>query len=311
MLSLEQSMKDLAFNVSQMAANMPTAPRPVEAIPVANHTPQGNMTIMVPREEATGSIELSHGWTGLAHKNQYDDLPSIPEEDMPELKSDSDISDEEDMPELTSDSDSSDADDEQTASVQPKTKRRKRKRKKNQAGSNRPVENSTALPKSDLKSQSPSALSVFQLMVVLSSLQLPTPCAYGEANAGSMAEPRTQHQILLDTGCTDSSSGFLSWLTNRLPTFFKMKTANDGLSAASCKGTATLRGLQLQILHVPDFNRRPISWSDLDDMGMTFKSQKGSIQIYNPEGKLWTTVTRENDRLWHFSEVEKEEEQQL
>ena len=130
---------------------------------------------MVPREEATGSIELSSGWTGLAHKNQYNDLSS----------------EEDDVPELASDSDSSDADNEQTVNVQSKRKRRKRKRKKKQAESNPPVENSTALPKSDLNSQSPSALYIFQLMVVLSSLQLPVPCAYGEANAGSMAEPRT------------------------------------------------------------------------------------------------------------------------
>ena len=127
----------------------------------------------------------------------------------------------------------------------------------------------------------------------------------GAANVGMFAT----HAILLDTGCTDSSSGLLNWLKNRMPSKFTMKTANSGISPASCKGTATLCNLELQVLHVPDFNHTLISWSDLDDMGMVMKSEQKKIQIFYPDGKLWTTVTRQSDRLWHFGEVEEEQRQ--
>jgi hypothetical protein len=61
------------------------------------------------------------------------------------------------------------------------------------------------------------------------------------------------------------------------------------------------------MVHVPDFKRTLISWSDLDEMGMTATMGNSKINIFDIEGKLWTTVNKGTDRLWHFTEVEQEQ----
>ena len=125
-----------------------------------------------------------------------------------------------------------------------------------------------------------------------------------EANSAVRNE---QHEVLLDTGCTDSATGLLGWLTNRVPTWWTMSTANNGKSKATCRGQATVARLRLNMVHVPDFRRTLISWTDLNDMGMTGTMGKDKIDIYDLEGKHWTTVHKGKDRLWHFTEVEQEQ----
>jgi hypothetical protein len=86
-----------------------------------------------------------------------------------------------------------------------------------------------------------------------------------------------------------------------------MSTANNGKSKASCRGQATIARLRLNMVHVPDFRRTLISWTDLNDMGMTAAMGNNKIEIFDINGKLWTTVNKGNDRLWHFTEVEQEQ----
>ena len=237
-----------------------------------SHAPQTNYTsVLVPKDEPSGSVHLPHGFASLVHRNNFDALNDLDDEPVPDQITDS----------------KEDSDEDQVESNHRPGKLR-----------------SPAQP----PSSGPNALYSFYLlltsMMTLFGSML-TKRAQGAANVGIHAT----HAILLDTGCTDSSSGLLNWLKNRMPSKFTMKTANSGVSPASCKGTATLCNLELQVLHVPDFNHTLISWSDLDDMGMVMKSEQKKIQIFHPDGKLWTTVTRQSDRLWHFGEVEEEQRQ--
>ena len=242
------------------------------------HAPQTNYTsVLMPVDEPSGSVHLPSGFASLVHRNNFDALSDSDEE--LDLLSDSEEDSEEDSDE--DQVESNHQPDEPCSPAQP--------------------------PSSSPKK--PHVFYSFYLlltsMMILFGQMFTRKRTQGAANVGMFAT----HAILLDTGCTDSSSGLLNWLKNRMPSKFTMKTANSGISPASCKGTATLCNLELQVLHVPDFNHTLISWSDLDDMGMVMKSEQKKIQIFYPDGKLWTTVTRQSDRLWHFGEVEEEQRQ--
>lgn len=260
-----------------------------------SHAPQTNYTsVFVPKDEPSGSVHLPHGFASLVHRNNFDTLSDLDDEPVPDLITDS----EEDSDE--------DSDSEMPDPITGPKKESEEDSNEDQVESNhRPGKLcSPAQP----PSSGPNVLYSFYLL--LTSMMtlfgsMFTKRTQGAANVGIHAT----HAILLDTGCTDSSSGLLNWLKNRMPSKFTMKTANSGVSSASCKGTATLCNLELQVLHVPDFNHTLISWSDLDDMGMVMKSEQKKLQIFYPDGKLWTTVTRQSDRLWHFGEVEEEQRQ--
>ena len=86
-----------------------------------------------------------------------------------------------------------------------------------------------------------------------------------------------------------------------------MSTANNGKSKATCRGTASIAGLPLKLVHVPDFKRTLISWTDLNDLGYTGTMGANKIDIFTDKGKLWTTVNKGKDRLWHFTEAEQEQ----
>ena len=42
-------------------------------------------------------------------------------------------------------------------------------------------------------------------------------------------------------------------------------------------------------------------------MGLTATMGGDKIDIFGRNGQLWTTVHKGKDRLWHFTEVEKEQ----
>jgi flagellar motor protein MotB len=128
----------------------------------------------------------------------------------------------------------------------------------------------------------------------------------GSANSIGLPTNNNVHEIILDTGCSTSCSGLGKWLSNRIPVFFQMRTANNGISSASCKATAVISGLPLRVLHIPEFQRTLVSWTDLAEMGFTAQMLRNTIEIFDVHDKLWTTVNLGIDRLWHFTDAERE-----
>ena len=82
-----------------------------------------------------------------------------------------------------------------------------------------------------------------------------------------------------------------------------MMTANKGESIAKEKGQLELNGLNINVLHVDNFSKTLISYSDLADLGVTGVMKTNEIELFF-NNKKWTTVTRKQDRLWHFTEAE-------
>ena len=303
-----------------------------------DHLPQSYISIMSPDED---DLEECFGWTNVverieddtaAHerqawetsrfifRNYYDDLHTVTEEEcddsdeMPALES-SDDSDEMPALESSDDSDDDEADDEQDLDWECDLY------ETTDTDDNSDLPPAASVLKDRVESNhflgvKPSALRSFglsfftrplTLFFILLTLLYNTSTFYqGEANMVGQVSSQA-HEVLLDTGCTDSATGFLGWLSGRLPSKWTMSTANDGKSKASCRGTATIAGLPLKLVHVPDFKRTLISWSDLNDMGLTATMGGDKIDIFGRNGKLWTTVHKGKDRLWHFTEVEKEQ----
>ena len=118
-------------------------------------------------------------------------------------------------------------------------------------------------------------------------------------------ERKEKRGIILDTGCSNSTttSKLKKWLTNILPTQVKMMTANKGESIAKEKGQLELNGLNINVLHVDNFSKTLISYSDLADLGVTGVMKTNEIELFY-NNKKWTTVKRKQDRLWHFTEAE-------
>jgi hypothetical protein len=146
---------------------------------------------------------------------------------------------------------------------------------------------------------------LFLLMVIVSQFFVASQTGVANALTTGSKDLR-QHEILLDTGCSNSSTGMLSWLVNKESVNFQMRTANDGTSTASCKGTAIICGVPIRVLHIADFRRTLIAWTDLADMGFTGTMGLDTITIKDMNGKMWTKVNRGSDRLWHFTDAEKE-----
>jgi hypothetical protein len=173
----------------------------------------------------------------------------------------------------------------------------------NQVESNHPLNKKLSAPSFGFSLLFRPLTLILILLTVLSS-----GFYEGEVNAIETTQRHAdQHEVLLDTGCTDSATGFLDWLSGKLPTNWTMSTANNGKSKATCRGTAIIAGLPLKLVHVPDFKRTLISWTDLNDLGYTATMGENKIDIFSDTGVLWTTVNRGKDRLWHFTAVEQEQ----
>ena len=154
------------------------------------------------------------------------------------------------------------------------------------------------------KKNCPSLINVFKLMLITMGILTSLP-KMATALMSTKQNKQNRHNILLDTGCSNSSvaTRIKRFLTNILTVNIKMFTANQGHSTVNEKGKLLLKGVNLDVLHVKDFPKTLISWTDLADLGMTGDMDKNHIKIYY-KGELWTTVTREEDRLWHFKEFE-------
>ena len=128
----------------------------------------------------------------------------------------------------------------------------------------------------------------------------------GQANGAMTTHTPTtkKKMVILDTGCTDSTTDQRWWLTNVLSTFVKMSTANKSSNYAKEKGTLKIDGIHIPLLYVPEFDKTLISWTDLAERGITGKMGKDTIELYKADGSKWLDVNRKEDRLWHFEELE-------
>jgi hypothetical protein len=287
-LSLTKIVKGMFTSAANSTGTAQTTP---------THVPQTFISILEQPEDTTDCF----GWCGTAEADKTNDAaterttkenPWHPLTTLQEVEEDED-----------SESDISDEEDEfvpETHTPKPTLQ--------NQAGSNQPSLNfekkSSALPLSY------GFTLIFRpLTLILLLLTVLSSGVYeGEANVVGTTQPHpSQHEILLDTGCTDSATGFLDWLMKRLPTNWTMSTANNSKSKATCRGTAIIAGLPLKLVHVPDFKRTLISWTDLNDMGYTATMGANKIDIFTDKGKFWTTVNKGKDRLWHFTAAEQEQ----
>ena len=82
-----------------------------------------------------------------------------------------------------------------------------------------------------------------------------------------------------------------------------MLTASRQANIASEQGKLNINGLNVNTLQVENFSKTLISYTDLADMGVTGKMNKDTIELFLND-KPWTTVTRGEGRLWHFTDVE-------
>jgi hypothetical protein len=146
-------------------------------------------------------------------------------------------------------------------------------------------------------------LSMFALL--LSCFTRASVNATFEANVAA-AEPKgsLRRTVLLDTGCNFSCTNFKGWLGKIFKVFCSMKTANGGESTCNDGGSAVIKGEELRFLHVPEFNKTLIAWTDLAALGMTGTLGRKEIQIFKAGGSPWLTATLEDDGLWHFLDLE-------
>ena len=84
-----------------------------------------------------------------------------------------------------------------------------------------------------------------------------------------------------------------------------MMTANKGESMAKEKGELNINGVDVGVLQIDNFAKTLISWSDLADKGITGTMEQNEIKLFKDD-ELWTTVHRQSDRLWHFTEAEQQ-----
>lgn len=122
----------------------------------------------------------------------------------------------------------------------------------------------------------------------------------------SQARANTRN-VIFDTGATDHATDDKDKMSFLQPSGMVMQSANGSYSEAPLKGTLpAFKDVELDdVLLVEDFkNKNIISWSALDEKGFSFAGRNGKIQIFTPDGKLWQTAVKRNDRLFHLVEME-------
>ena len=266
----------------------------------------------MPEDPTAGLVEIPIGWSGSC-TNKFE--PLLTDDDMPELNN-------------SDSSDSESESDNQEIFIKQKDKPRKQKslkRKKNlkwvQKKSQPTVEAKTQVIKQprveaktqvikQVKQKGTKLMNIYKFVVYImyTLLALTNITKQQEPKQGethNAEERKEKGGIILDTGCSNSTttSKLKKWLTNILPTQVKMMTANKGESIAKEKGQLELNGLNINVLHVDNFSKTLISYSDLADLGVTGVMKTNEIELFF-NNKKWTTVTRKQDRLWHFTEAE-------
>lgn len=124
-----------------------------------------------------------------------------------------------------------------------------------------------------------------------------------EAVAMGVTDVSTEHEALLDSGCSKSATPLKGLLTRIRDTLVRMFTANGGCSLAKEEGLADIEGVKVRALFIPEFRKTLISLGELDRMGITWKGGNGEWNLYKPDGSFWTTLRRGNDNLYRFTGV--------
>ena len=148
-------------------------------------------------------------------------------------------------------------------------------------------------------------LCLYNLILIFANSEPTGKAKLGQANVGHSAPTKGTKHVILDTGCTDSTTNNTNWLTNITSTLINMATADNTKRTATKKGTYTLKGVTIPFILVPEFNKTLVSWTDLASMGMTGTLGATSIDIFNADGTHWTSATLSSDKLWHFIELER------
>jgi hypothetical protein len=125
----------------------------------------------------------------------------------------------------------------------------------------------------------------------------------GGAVAMGVTDVPTEHEVLLDSGCSKSATSSKNLLTKMRDTLVRMFTANGGYSLAKEEGLADIEGVKVRALFIPEFRKTLISLGELDRMGITWKGGNGEWSLYKPDGSFWTTLRRERDNLYRFTGV--------
>lgn len=115
----------------------------------------------------------------------------------------------------------------------------------------------------------------------------------------------TEHEVLLDSGCSKSTTSLKGLLTKMRDTLVRMFTANGGCSLAKEEGLADIEGVKIRALFIPEFSKTLVSLGELDRMGITWKGGNGEWSLYKPDGTFWTTLRRGKDNLYRFTSVAK------
>jgi hypothetical protein len=126
------------------------------------------------------------------------------------------------------------------------------------------------------------------------------PCDF----AASSTTNKRRRIVLFDTGCNVSCTNVMVWLRKLFRAAVNMKTANGGDSPCTQGGSVLVKGVELKLLLVPDFNKTLISWTDLAAMGMTATMGATEIKIIQASGSDWLSATLQKDGLWHFLDLE-------
>ena len=256
-------------------------------------------------DPTAGLVEIPIGFSSAVEThNTFEPLSDDNDDDLPELvdSSDSDSDSEEDQP-------------------QPKPKKKKTQRKPKTKETNseprqqqsdngiEPSKSPSQGVRQDKQQNKSKIYSVYDryLLPILILLRIKTPTTQPLpiAQANGLEAKQEQPIIILDTGCTDSTttSTLRRWLTNILPTKLRMYTATTEFCDITEKGQLEINGLKVNVLHAENFTKTLISYSDLADIGITGTMDTNEILLFK-DGSLWATVKRHSDRLWHFTDAE-------
>lgn len=116
--------------------------------------------------------------------------------------------------------------------------------------------------------------------------------------------------VLLDSGCSKSTTPSTHGLTKITPKLVRMITANSTSNLSTKEGTMLLEGHPIRVSVVPNFDKTLVSLGELDKAGFTWTGGNGVWKFFDQEGVFWTQLSRGSDNLYHFADTEKQQQQQ-
>ena len=114
--------------------------------------------------------------------------------------------------------------------------------------------------------------------------------------------------VLLDSGCSKSTTPSEKGLTGVTPKLVRMITANTTSNLSTKEGTMSLDGFPIRVSVVPNFDKTLVSLGELDKAGFTWTGGQGAWTFFNKNGDFWTRLTRGKDNLYHFVQTEQQQQ---